>query len=227
MLSNKKLKVYLIPGLGFTFEFFKKLKLEAFEQIQLNWIEPEKGESFSDYAKRFSTQINAKDKVVILGHSLGGMLAQELAIHKSIDAIVLLSSLKSREELPFYFKVIAPLHMHRLFNKQTTIMSVKYWGRFHDMPTKEEQDLFGRMVGSYSNDYLQWALRSLSKWRPPNVNCHTRIFSIHGTNDKTLPFRLLQDIDVVIEGGSHFMAYSQAELISDKVLPILEAIQSN
>ena len=77
------------------------------------------------------------------------------------------------------------------------------------------------MVGKHSNTYLQWALRELSAWRQPTILSNTKLLHIHGTNDKTLPFKLIKNPDLVIENGSHFMVYKQHQVITDWMVDVL------
>ena len=216
------MKIYLIPGLGFDQRIYKKLNLEGLDYTFLDWIEPEKNESIQQYAKRFAQGIKKTDeKTTLIGHSLGGIISQEIATIKTIDKIILISSIKSREELPFHFKIVAPLAVQHFFNKSLTIKTLPYWGKNHGYETPGEQELLIDMVSQYSNYYLQWALRQLSIWQTPSIPKHTRRVHIHGTNDKTLPFKLIHEPDFTIQDGSHFMVYQQPERMQNILLEAL------
>lgn len=209
------MKVYLVPGLGYDCRIFANLDFGEATIECLSWIEPQTQETISAYAKRlFADVLRQNEPLVLIGHSLGGIMAQELAAIKEVEKIILISSIKSRAELSRQFKLIAPLGIHRLFTKELSIKTVKYWGKSHDLVSQEEQDLFRSMVGQYSNHYLQWALRTLSKWSPPKLLPNTAIFHLHGTNDKTLPFSLINKPDATIIDGSHIMVLKRHAEIS-------------
>jgi predicted alpha/beta hydrolase family esterase len=209
------MRIYLIPGLGFDQQVFSKLDLEQEDIQYLNWIEPLEDESIKSYAKRLGQNIpNDGVKTILIGHSLGGIISQEIASFKSIDQIILISSIKSRQELPVFFKLIKPLHLYHLFRKGWTLSTVKFWGKKQDYVTKEEQALFKDMVGKQSNHYLQWALKTLSAWQGIEVPSTTQIIQISGALDKTFPIKLIDKPNYTIEDGAHFMVYRKASILN-------------
>ena len=222
------MKIYLIPGLGYTNKIFEKLNLSGFDIKFMNWIEPKKNESFNNYAKRlYNKEISKNEPVVLIGHSLGGMIAQEIATIAKIDKIILISSAKRRNEIPFFFRMVKPLRIHKLFTKEMSIRTIKYWGKSHGFTNKSEISLFKDMVGSQTNNYLQWALKSLSKWKEPTLPKTTELFQIHGTNDKTLPINWKQKPDKIIKNGSHIMVYKRPKLISEIIIEELKTAYNN
>ncbi len=219
------MKIYLIPGLGYDCRIFEKLDFKNHNVEYLQWIEPMVNEAIYDYAQRMCSSIlEEKDNVVIVGYSLGGIVAQEIARRKKIEKIILISSLKSREELPFQFKVIAPLKIHKLFTKELCVRTVRFWGKSHGFETKELRDLLKKMVGRQSNKYLQWALKSLSTWNPPKETIQPPIFQIHGTDDKTLPIKSIKNPNVIIENGSHIMIYKRHKELNEIIMKEINSI---
>lgn len=206
------MNIYLIPGLGFDHRIFQNYTFDNFHY--LDWIEPQKGESIQKYASRLAVSIPDTGNNAIVGHSLGGILAQEISTFKPIQKLALISSIKSREELPRHFKAVKPLALHKLFTKGFTLRTVRFWGKKHDYVTPEEQMLFKDMIGKQSNLYLQWALRQLSIWTAPPLPESTQLFQIHGRLDKTFPAKLVYEPDRIIDEGGHFMVYKHSERIS-------------
>lgn len=210
------MKIYLLPGLGFDHRIFARLDLGGLDVEYINWIEPKANEPIRDYAKRLAASIDDRGvPVILIGYSFGGIVSQEIAALKKIEKIILLSSIKSREELPFLFKIIKPLRIHKVFTKEFSRKTVQYWGKNHGFEAAATQDLFKSMVGGYSNNYLQWALEALSGWSPPEVPISTSIFQIHGAADKTFPITRIRKPDRIIENGGHIMVYNQPRVISD------------
>ena len=216
------MKLYFLPGLGFDERIFQKLALPDFEKVYLNWIEPEPKESFSAYARRMAQKIPfSEEKLMMVGHSLGGMLCQEIASFQKVDTIILLSSIQSRAELPHHFRAIQPLHLHTIFTKSFTLRTFPLWAKKHDYTTVEEQNLFKSMVEQQSDTYLQWALQALSNWQAPSLFASTRIVQIHGTNDQTFPIQRIEKPDFVLDNAGHFMVYKEAEKISKIIVDTL------
>jgi len=210
------MKIILIPGLGYDYQIFKNLNLMDFETECLNWIEPKPKENIHEYSQRIFKSIeNDSTEITIIGHSLGGIVAQEIASIKKIHKIILISSIKTRKEMPFFFKIIKPLNLEKLFTKEICIKTVNFWGKNHGFETKNDKELFKNMVGKQTNKYLQWALKELSLWKEPKIPNSTRIIQIHGSNDKTFPIKKIRNPDIVIENGSHIVVYKQAKRISE------------
>jgi hypothetical protein len=108
-------RVYFISGLGADKRAFYKIKLpQGYQSVFLDWIVPLAGESFPDYAKRFSKSINQDEEFVLIGLSFGGMLASEIAKIVSPKKLIIISSLSSYKELPWYFKLAGKLGIHRI-----------------------------------------------------------------------------------------------------------------
>ena len=205
------MQFFFLPGLGFDSRIYNKWSFEDWNASFLDWIEPQKKESFQAYAQRMAAAIpDTAEAITLVGHSLGGILAQEMASFRKVDSLVLISSIKSRAELPLHFKIIQPLGIHHLFTRGGAIHTVGFWGKYRDYVSEEEQTLFKEMVGSHSNHYLQWALRQLSIWREPDVPSSTKIFHLHGDRDRTLPSSLIRNADRIIENAGHFMVYKRS-----------------
>ncbi len=216
------MKIFLLPGLGFDYRIFGNLDLSHLDIEYLEWIEPEDKETFSNYAERLSVRVeDNSEKLILIGHSLGGMLCQEISVIKNIEKIILISSIKSRKELPFHFRIVHPFYLHKLFTKKSTINTLKYWGKKHDYESSEEQELFKDMIGNQSDKYLQWALSELSKWQSPIIPAHTDIFQIHGNQDKTFPIKLIDKPNITVENAGHFMIYKQPKKINEILLKII------
>lgn len=207
--------MYLIPGLGYDSRVFKGITFKGLNPGYINWIDPLKNESIPNYSKRLFQDLPEDKDIVLIGHSFGGIVAQEIAAVKRVEKIILISSVKARNEIPWTFRVIKLLKLYKFFTKEVSVRTVKYWGSQHGFVSDEEKNLFKSMVGKCSNAYLQWALKALSGWYAPVLPEKTRIFQIHGTDDKTFPISRIKDADIVVKGGSHIMLYKQAQRISE------------
>lgn len=209
------MRIILIPGLGYDDRIFHNLDLSDFEIEYLNWIEPLKNEHIHEYSQRlFATAKPSSKKTILIGHSLGGVVSQEIASVNQIEKIILISSITSRKELPFSFKIVKPLRLDRLFTKGICIKSIRFWGKQHGFDA-ETTKLFKSMIGKQTNSFLQWAFRALSSWKEPKVPTTTKVIRLHGTNDKTLPYKLISKPDLIIENGSHICLITEASTVSE------------
>ncbi len=211
------MKIYFIPGLGFDNRIFQKLNLGGLDVQYVEWIEPlSSKESITSYATRLSSTIEENhEEIILVGHSFGGVISQEIAAIKKVHKIVLISSIKSRNELPFHFKLAAPLRFYKFFTKYLVTNTLNFWGNRHGYKTEEEKGLFIDMFNKQSNTYLQWAFKNLSEWKNPNTLPTTKIIQIHGDLDKTFPIILIDKPQIRIKNGDHFMVYKQPNIISE------------
>ncbi len=107
-------RVYCISGLGADERIFSKLNVPDADFSYLRWFVPEKGESIAGYAARMKEQVGAVEDPVFIGVSFGGMMAIELAKYYPAATVVLISSVKSRKELPAWIKWAGALGLYRL-----------------------------------------------------------------------------------------------------------------
>ena len=162
----------------------------------------------------------AEGAIGLIGHSFGGILAQEIARQISIKKILLISSIKSRKELPLFFRSVGYLGLQRMFTKEITLKSFPFWSRQHGYASEELQELFVSMVAQHSNHYLKWALKQLSVWAPKALS-ETPLLHLHGDQDKTFPVHLIQEPVKVVKGGTHLLVYDRAPEVNQWILEAL------
>ena len=99
--NENKIPVYFLPGLAANPSIFKNIKLDTdrFEIHFLEWMIPYEEESISEYALRFCSKIKHSNAVLV-GVSFGGIIAQEMNLVHNFRKIVIISSVKTRQELP-------------------------------------------------------------------------------------------------------------------------------
>ena len=108
------MKAYFISGLGADKKAFRRIKLPSgYEPVYLDWIPPQKNESLTNYARRFSSLIKNDDAFILIGLSFGGMLASEIARLRRPMKTIIISSLASSSELPWYFKQAGKIGLHK------------------------------------------------------------------------------------------------------------------
>ena len=202
-------QIFTLPGLGFTPEVFGKLELPPGTK-HLSWLTPRDEESLAAYAYRMAQPLADASAVTLIGHSFGGVLAQEIAAQLPVARVLLVSSVKSRAELPFWLRAAAPLRLHHLFRRDLTLRTFRFWARPAGYVEPADRELFRRMVATQDNRTLQWSLRELSRWR--GVDCgSTVVHQIHGDRDRTLPFSRIASPVTRVAGGTHIMVFNRSE----------------
>ena len=217
------MKIFMIPGLGFDHRIFRNLHLPDCQPVFLNWIDPLPEETLNGYAKRIAQLIPDNEPIILLGHSFGGILCQMISELKKVDAIFLISTIESRNELPLNLKIIAHLGLERVITRSLILRSFRFWGESYGYSDKEAQSLFKEMIKNNSKTYLKWALKTISEWEEPESSRNgAKVIRIHGALDKTFPIKRMNAVDYIIDGGHHFMVFQKAAKISEIIMKEIE-----
>lgn len=222
--DSSKISVYMLSGLGLDPAVFKHLELRADSIHHLHWLDPIKKESLEAYAKRMSEKITATDgKLVLIGHSFGGVLMQEISKLVPADQIILISSIKAKKEkdagMNFWMRAFP---VHRLVTQKMVVNSFKSWGKKHGYKSSEAQAMFLNAAKQHSNYYFRWATSKIAAWESTGIT--TPIAHIHGTKDKTFAFKRILSPVLSVEDGSHLMVFNKAAEVSQLINNILQNI---
>jgi pimeloyl-ACP methyl ester carboxylesterase len=212
------MKVYLIPGLGADKRVFRNIILpEGFEMIHMNWLEPKVDESLSTYAGRLATSINMNEPWSLIGLSFGGMLATEISRQFKPRQTILIASIPSSSQLPRYYKLVAPLKLHK-FLPMGLFKNASLVKRFFTTETAEDKALIRRIIAETDSSFIRWALGAILEWN--NTEIPQGIYHIHGTKDRLLPFRNVLPTHI-IPGGGHLLVMNRASDVNKHLKEIL------
>lgn len=212
------MKVYFISGLGADRRVFKNIQLPSYcEAVYLDWIAPLKDETLAGYALRLAQNINTKEDFSLIGLSLGGMMAVEIAKKYSPLHTILISSIPSSTHLPIYYKAAGTLQLHKLI-PITAIQKTRFLQRFFTTKTLEEKQLLQEMVYNMDVDFIRWAINAILKWQ--NTNIPSSLIQIHGTHDEILPLRFTHPTHLINKAG-HLMVMNQAAEINKILIEIM------
>jgi esterase/lipase len=197
----------LISDLGADKRIFVNINFKDYEPKHITWITPKPDEYISDYALRLTEQITTP-KLIILGVSFGGMLAVEISKIIDFQQIILISSAKTKYEVPFYFRLIGFLKIHNII--PTTLLKrthfLTYW--FFGMSTNTEKELLKNILTDTDSSILKWAINAILTWKNDHIPHNLK--HIHGSHDKILPRFFIKNIDFIIKNGGHLMVYNKA-----------------
>jgi len=217
--------IYCFSGLGADGRIFRQLTLAGASLHFIHWTMPAAGQSLASYAQSLAVQIT-EPRVVLLGVSFGGMLATELTrlgqagqLPFAIEKTIVISSCKSRHELPLLLRVAGRLRLHKLVPYRL-FLGVNGLNRFlFDPKTKAEELYLKRMmlkdtqlvlIKRFVHMILTWP------YAPPPPG----IVHLHGTADRLLIYRRLHT-DFELKGAGHFMVWNRAQEVSDIVNGVL------
>lgn len=215
-------EVYCISGLGADDRIFQHLQLSGYALRHVRWIKPALDDTWESYARRLLDQI-PDPQPILLGMSMGGMMAVELSKIVSARQVILISSAKSCKELPFYFRWLRILPVHRWIPYSWLIQIGLWLGPWLFGPSgAEEAALLKDIVRQTDKVFFRWAWTQISRWR--NLEVPNQLFHIHGNRDHMLPIAWIHP-DLVVSGGTHLMILGRASEIGSAIERVLGSLE--
>lgn len=216
------MKVYFISGLAADSRVFKHIHLPAgYETIHLEWITATKNESLESYAGRLAVKIDSSKPFILIGLSMGGMVASEIAkIYKPV-ATILLSSAATYKQFPFRFKIAYHLKLYRFIPGQF-FKSVSLIKRLFTTDSGEHKKILEQVIKDSDPAFIRWALEAILKWR--NETIPYPMWHIHGSKDEILPMRYTKPTHI-IKKGTHLMVMSRAEELNKLIEEIFTTLE--
>lgn len=215
-------KIYLIPGLGADGRMYTHQLKVLQNAVVLEHQKPLPGETITAYAQRLTAKVNTKEPFILVGTSLGGIIAIEMAQFIKPKKIILISSVKHRNELPGWIRSMKHLKLHHLITGETLIKLGN--SNIKRIITRRDASVAQLLVDMHNNadpKFLEWAINEVVNWQGQPNNKH-EIVHIHGTMDRLFPHRHINNA-VYVKGGTHIMGLTQA---ADVNKALLKAINS-
>lgn len=214
----KTVNLYCMPGMAASPKIFEFISLpKPFKIHLLSWIPPLKEESLTDYAIRMCERVTHNNPI-LLGVSFGGVLVQEMSKHLPGCQVVIVSSIKSKDELPLSMKMAKKTNAHKLLPMQwinnLDNLSLFVFGE----GIKKRLALYQKYLSERNPDYLSWAIDSLVNWDKTEVS--KNIIHIHGEKDTVFPIKNLSHPFIKIKGG-HTAIITQALWFNKELSKIL------
>ncbi len=214
-------KLYCVSGLGADERVFTYLTVSGVEKVCIRWETPLLHESLPDYSTRLIAQIDQTQPVWLLGVSFGGIIAQEISRLISCEKLIIISSVKSRQEMTWQLRLVSQLRLHRIFPfhilKFLNGLTADYY--FGTYGRKEDSALLKRIIADTDETFAEWAIERLMQWEGA-YELSPAVTHIHGTKDKIFPVKSIADYTAV-PGGEHFMIVSRAQEVSTHVAQAL------
>lgn len=208
-----KTHIYLMPGLAASPKIFEYIELDPIttELHYLEWIPPaHEKESVEDYAQKYIDLIR-HPQPILLGVSFGGILVQEISRKIQARKVIIISSIKSKQEMPKRLLFLKSFRVYKLFPSRR-LSKIEDFTRFDYHPhLKKKGELYNKYLGVRNEKYLNWSLRAVLHWE--NKASDTELIHIHGTRDEIFPIKHIENC-IPIEGGTHAMILIKAKKIN-------------
>jgi len=217
------MKVYAFSGLGADGRLFEKIVVPAgLELVPMDWLHPGKSKTLADYAGLYKETYPFEEPGILMGVSLGGMLAQELSALGVGQGLILISTVVSRCEMPVLIRVAGTLHLSRLANKNLLMKLANFGDRF-TIKSRKGRALFYDMLRDADPSLMTFGSRAITEWKGTESSLPT--LRVHGTNDRVFPPHRI-GAHISIPNGNHFMAYEYAEAINPVLAEFLDGFES-
>ncbi|MDB4063840.1 alpha/beta hydrolase [Flavobacteriaceae bacterium] len=214
----KIVNLYCMPGMAASPKIFEFISLPKPIKIHLlSWIPPLKDEPLTDYAIRMCERVTQTNPI-LLGVSFGGVLVQEMSKYLPGCQVVIVSSIKSKDELPLSMKMAKKTNAHKLLPMQwinnLDNLSLFVFGE----GIQKRLALYQKYLSERNPDYLSWAIDSLVNWDKTEIS--NNIIHIHGEKDTVFPIKNLSHPFIKIKGG-HAAIITQAHWFNKELSKIL------
>lgn len=199
-------------------EIFKNIKFpkDKYRTEVLEWLIPEKDESLLEYSKRMADRVK-EPNAILIGVSFGGVVAQEMDQFLKLRKLIIISSAKTRNELPRRMRIAGFTKAYKLI-PTSVVLSVEDLTKFSVGPrSKKRLRLYQQYLNVRDKKYLDWALKSMVTW--DRVEEVPSVIHIQGDEDKVFPKKYITKC-IVIKGGTHIMILNRGREISKKLLKI-------
>src|SRR6056297_332568 len=217
-MSKAIVHVYFMPGMAANSSIFEYIKLpeDQFKIHYLDWTLPEKGMNIISYAEKMCTLITHQNPV-LLGVSFGGILVQEMAKIIAVRKVIIVSSVKSKNELPKKMLFARYTSIHRLLPTglvNNVELLAKY--AFGETVTKRLA-LYEKYLSIRDKFYIDWCIHEMVNWSQAIPSQH--VIHIQGAKDAVFPIANIKQC-IIVPNGSHTIIIHRAKWFN-KHLPTI------
>ena len=186
--------IYILPGMGADSAMYTGPWRELEESQFLDWPTYEGEIDLRQIANKLISENVINKSSTIIGSSLGGMVACEIANRAEVNKIILVGSAKNKKEINDFLSFIHPI---------VDFTPIKFIQR---ITGKYQQELLA-MFSRSDPDFVRSMCRAIFDWDGLSSD-FKRLYRIHGCSDRVIP--LPGDTDCVIDGG-HLIAVTHPE----------------
>lgn len=104
---------YIFSGLGADERVFDRIHFGDFSPVFIPWEPVDPDQSFESYIKQLSNHIKSEHPILI-GISFGGIVAQELSVLLNNCPVLIISSVRTRDEMSPLMRFSGKISLHKL-----------------------------------------------------------------------------------------------------------------
>jgi pimeloyl-ACP methyl ester carboxylesterase len=194
-MGHADVKTFVLPGMGADHRMYGAPAWRALEDARfLDWPKYAGESSIAEIAGRVILDAGIEDDAIVMGSSLGGVVACEISRRRRLRSLVLIGSAAHREELSWLLEALSPL---------VSLAPISF---IQALAGKMSGEL-GEMFASGQADFIRAACLAIFEWTGLD---RSRIVPVrlHGRKDWVIP--LPPDSDFIVEGG-HLIAMTHSD----------------
>lgn len=213
-----KATTYFIGGIATDARLYTHQLTHIPDGVYLPFPKHDVADTMETYVLKFLPLIDTSKPFHLVGCSMGGIMTMELLKHLHPQKVVLISSVKCRNEMPWRLRQLKQTRLHKLLSGKAFIKGVVLGSHF----IKELKEVAGlreqvvSMAKSNTPDFLFWCVHAIVNWMGTDTY-RKDIIHIHGTKDGMFPVKYIKDPIPVI-GGSHKMLLSKPAYFTEFLL---------
>lgn len=205
-MSDTDAPLILLPGMGADARMFAPLRTALPQLVTPNWIEPERNEPLSVYARRLAQMVDPGRPCFVGGASFGGIVALEMAAVLNARACFLIGSVRSSRARPWRLGLLRPVTPFVGVLPRVSPILLKLLGHWLRPATR------GVLMQVADTDvrFLRWAAGAILNWTPSPETAQVRVCHIHGERDRVFPVRMANP-DHVVSGAGHLISITHPQ----------------
>lgn len=210
--------IYFLPGVGCDSRLFSRIKLPGHEMVLLEWPPFPKGCTVEELAAEMRSGVDAAKPHMLAGVSLGGMVAQELALLTGPEKVILISTWTGPKEWPPQVRAAEWLGTSWVIGS-FTMWATWPFKRFLGQRDRVTDKLLWDMAKKETAAKIRRGVEAVMRWK--GSSWKGAVARIHGTDDHVIPLRF--PVDHAVKGGGHVMILTRPEEISQWLQEVVSA----
>jgi len=146
-------------------------------------------------------------------------MVQEMSNFLDLKKLIIISSVKSKNELPRKMRLFKTIPAYRLIPPsflENTKNMVKYG---LGIKSKTKLETYQKYLSVKNTQYLKWAIKQMVGWdRTIEIE---NVIHIHGDKDPVFPVEKIKNC-IIVPGGTHIMLIVKFKWLNDNLPKIIE-----
>lgn len=211
--------IHLLPGLGADHRLFSRFLTGLPGRHVHDWPRMGTGAGLRRFAEVMADRVDIQRPHALVGVSMGGMVAQEMAAITRPLHTIIISSWKGPQEMPLHIRSLRGTRPERLITGAMLrhLMPMVRWQM--GVETPDETALLEEFMHVHTVEQIKVQVAAVLDWEGPRRSVQGLVH-IHGDHDRLMPVGLVEGARIV-KGGTHFMVFSKALQVERIVREVL------